>query len=221
MAVLYMAGNLAFVYSVTHTAVANTLFFISATPLFAALIAWLVLRQQVERRTWVAIGFAGLGIAIICLGKPVMPHAGFGNLAGLFAALCLAAGFTLVSIYRDRTLLPGLVLGGLVTALLLEPFVQPSGISDANLSVLFLMGFVMLPIASTLMYIGPKFISATEVGLIMLLESLAGPVWVWMVLGENPGALALVGGGILLVTLAVHALSGFRAAAPRPVAARP
>ncbi len=216
MAALYFLGNLSFIYSLTHTAVANTLFIISTTPFFAALIAWLFLRQKVDRRTWVAISAASAGILIICSGKNAMPDAYLGNLAGLMAAFTLAASFTLVAHYRDRDLLPSFVLGGFLMALVLEPFVLPSQTTDRDLLYLFLMGFVMLPIAATMMFLGPKYISAPEVGLLMLLESVFGPLWVWMMLKEHPGNLTLLGGAIVIATLAIHSVLAMKKAPAFP-----
>ena len=211
MVLLYFLGNMGFIYSITHTAVANTLFIISTTPFWAALIAWLVFREKVAGRTWIAICLAGLGIIIICSGKSIMPDAYLGNLAGLLAAASLAASFTIVARNRDRDLLPSFVLGGIVTALVLEPFVSPSTISDRDLGYLLIMGFIMLPLAATLMFIGPKFISAPEVSLLMLLESIFGPLWVWIALEEYPGDMVIIGGVIVLVTLSVHGWLGMRA----------
>ncbi len=210
MVVTYFTGSLAFVYSITHTAVANTLFIISTTPLFAALIAWLVFRERVPRRTWIAIAVSGVGIVVICSGKSIMPGAWLGNLAGLLTALSLAVGFTVVSKARERDMLPALALGGFLTALVLEPFVEPYQTTDQDLYYLFIMGFVLTPVAASLMYIGPRYISAAEVGLMMLLESVLGPLWVWYFIGENPGSLVLIGGTVVLVTLSVHAVVGLR-----------
>ena len=167
--------------------------------------------------TWIAIGVAGLGIAIICSGKSIMPDAYLGNLAGLFAAAALATSFTIVARNRDRDLLPSFVLGGIVTALVLEPFVSPSTVSNSDLGYLFIMGFIMLPLAGSLMFIGPKYISASEVGLLMLLESIFGPLWVWMALDEYPGDMVIVGGVIVLVTLSVHCWMGMRASPRIPL----
>ncbi len=204
MIVMYVVGNLSFIFSVTHTTVANTLLIISTTPLFAALISWLFLKEKVGRRTWIAIFIAAIGVYIICDGPSTMPDAQLGNLSGLLAALTLAISFTVVAKNRDRDLLPALVLGGFFMALILEPFVTPSQTSDSDLTYLFLMGFVLLPIASSMMFIGPKYISAPEVSLMMLLESIIGPLWVWFILKEHPGNQTLVGGFIVLITLAAH-----------------
>ncbi len=162
------------------------------------------------RRTWIAIFFAAAGIAVICSGKSIMPDAYLGNIAGLFAALTLATSFTVVSKHRSMDLLPSFVFGGLLSALVLFPFVSPAQTSASDLKYLFLMGFVMLPVAASLMFIGPKYISASEVSLMMLLESIFGPLWVWFALKEHPGNLTLAGGSIVLITLIMHGYLGIR-----------
>ncbi len=210
LAALYFVGNLSFIYSITHTAVANTLFIISTTPLFAALISRLIFKERVMRRTWLAILIAAAGIAVICSGKSIMPDASAGNIAGLLAALALAASFTVVARHRNMDLLPAFVFGGLLSAVILFPLVSPTQTSASDLKYLFLMGFVMLPVAASLMFIGPKYISAPEVSLMMLLESVFGPFWVWLALDEYPGNLTLAGGAIVLLTLIVHGCFGMR-----------
>jgi drug/metabolite transporter (DMT)-like permease len=73
-----------------------------------------------------------------------------------------------------------------------------------------LMGLYMLPIGTALMFIGPRYIPAPEVGLLLLLESVLGPVWVWLALGEAPGSYTLVGGAIVLSTLALNTVWALR-----------
>ena len=65
---------------------------------------------------------------------------------------------------------------------------------------------VVVPVAFTLLTLGPRYISAPEASLLMLLETALGPLWVWAVIGEQPGTLTLVGGGIVVTTLAAHAV---------------
>ena len=203
--VLYCIGNLAFVFSINHTAVANTLFIISATPLFAAIIAWIMFGDIVPWHTGWAIIATAFGITIICLGKGIMPGAWQGNLAGLLTALTLAASFTIISRFSERDLLPAMALGGFLTAMLLESFVSPSQITGNDMFYLLIMGLILLPVASSLLFMGPRYISPAEVGLLLLLESVLGPIWVWLVLGEYPGNAVLVGGVIVFITLIFHA----------------
>ena len=69
---------------------------------------------------------------------------------------------------------------------------------------LLIMGLYMLPVGTALMFLGPRYIPASEVGLLLLLESILGPVWVWLAIGEEPGASTLLGGAIVLSTLAIN-----------------
>ncbi len=202
---LYALGNLCFIYSLTHTAVANTLLIISTTPLFAAIIAWFFLRERVASATWVAIGLVTSGIVIICAEKGGMRGSFYGNMAGLVAACSLAAGFCVVRKYKQTELLPAFGLGGFLVALLISPWVDPVQTSAQDHGYLFVMGFLMLPIANMLMFLGPKYLPAPEVGLMMLLESILGPLWVWLVLDERLSAYTLFGGAVIVLTLALHA----------------
>ena len=204
--VLYAVGNLSFIYSITHTSVASTLFIIATTPLFAALISWLLFGDRVKTRTWVTIAIATIGIYIICDAPGLSPESIKGNFVGLVAAFTLAASFSLVERNRDRDLLPSFVLGGFAVATVLLPVVDVAATSRSDLFYLFVMGFLLLPIANALMFLGPKYLSAPEVGLMMLLESVLGPFWVWLALNETVSKTVLIGGAIVLSVLAVNSI---------------
>ena len=67
-----------------------------------------------------------------------------------------------------------------------------------------LLGLVVLPTAFGLMAVGPRYLPAPEVGLLLLGETVLGPIWVWLVLGETPGSSTLTGGALVILTLALH-----------------
>ncbi len=79
---------------------------------------------------------------------------------------------------------------------------------------LLLMGFAVITPATALITLGPRYISAPEVGLLFLLETAFGPLWVWLVLSETPSALSLLGGFIVVASLMIHALWGLRLSRP-------
>ena len=108
-------------------------------------------------------------------------------------------------------MVPALAFGGVVTALAVLPLAAPATISGPDFTILLGMGLVMLPLSFALMFIGPRYIPAPEVSLILLLESLLGPLWVWLVLSEAPGFYTLIGGTIILVALAGNAILSFSA----------
>jgi drug/metabolite transporter (DMT)-like permease len=76
------------------------------------------------------------------------------------------------------------------------------------------MGLYMVPVGTALMFLGPRYIPAAEVGLMLLLESILGPIWVWLVLSEHPGTQSFIGGGIILSTLVINAVWIMRSTKP-------
>lgn len=206
MVVLYTFGTISFITAITHTSVANTLIILSTTPLFAALIGYVVLREPIELRTWCAIGLVAVGIYVISSDGDNQAATLYGDIAAMLGAFFLAAGFTVVRSKPTISVFPVISASGLVTALVVLPLAQPFSITQQDMGYLIIMGVYMLPLGTALMYIGPKYIPASEVGLMLLLESVLGPTWVWLALDEKPGLRTFVGGAIILSTLAINTL---------------
>lgn len=204
IALIFGVGKVTFIVSITHTTAANTLFVVSTSPLFAAMAAWLLMREPVARRTWAAIAFALLGIGVIASGG-VDRGGVIGNVAALLTACVLGSSFALTRRFRERNILPAIAISGFLSAVLALPLAAPLSVTGADVAVLGVMGLVMLPLAFCLMFTGPRYLPAPEVSLVLLMEAVLGPYWVWLALGEDPGSRTLVGGTIVLVTLAVHA----------------
>ena len=205
MVLIYSMGTISFIIAITHTSVANTLIILSATPLFAAIIGWVFLQEPIPVRTWCAILLVGIGIFIISSESVGQPSSLSGDLAAMCGSFFLATGFTVVRRFPRIPVLPVISTSGLLTALIVLPMAQPFSVTQADMGYLLIMGVYMVPLGTALMYLGPKYIPAPEVGLMLLLESILGPVWVWLALGEQPGIRTFVGGAIILSTLAINA----------------
>jgi len=220
MGILYAMGTVSFITAITHTSVANTLIILSTTPLFAALIGWVTLREPVNTRTWCAITLVCVGVFVISSDSDNQASSLFGDIAAMVGAFFLAAGFTVVRRFPGITIFPIISTSGFITALLVLPLAQPLAVTQADMGYLVLMGVYMLPVGTALMYLGPKYIPASEVGLMMLLESILGPVWVWLALGEQPGVRTFIGGAIILSTLAINATWALKTASRQKIHAR-
>jgi drug/metabolite transporter (DMT)-like permease len=83
-----------------------------------------------------------------------------------------------------------------------------------------LLGIVVMPVGAALITTGPRYLPAPEVSLILLLETVVGPFWVWLVLGEEPSGRAIVGGAIVIAALAGHALAALKRGAPEDAGAK-
>ena len=206
MALIYSLGTISFVTAITHTSVANTLIILSTTPLFAAIIGWVFLREPIPLRTWIAILLVGVGIFVISSDSENQVSSLFGDLAAMLGAFCLASGFTIVRRFPAISIFPVISTSGLFSALIILPLAQPFSVTQADMGYLLIMGVYMLPVGTAMMYLGPKYIPAPEVGLMLLLESILGPIWVWLALGEQPGMRTFIGGGIILTTLAINTI---------------
>ncbi len=198
-------GSITFAYAFTHTTVANALFLFNMSPVFAALIGWYFLKDEVPVRTRLAIGGVLMGTAIITFNEEIQAGHFWGNLGALITALTSAIGLTIARHFRDIDMVPAVGVAGFITALVALPLATPLSIQPDKWPYLLLLGLFILPVAFGLMYIGPRYLSAAEVSLISLLESLLGPLLVWWVLSENPGVYTLIGGIIIIIALALNA----------------
>ena len=213
----YSCGTISFIFAIRHTSVANTLVILATTPLFAALISRVLLGEPILPRTLVAIGLVALGLAVIAFGSADQPASLLGDAVAMLGAFFLALGFTFVRRFPGTSTFAAISCSGLLTAVVVSPLAAPFAVTPADMGYLMIMGLYMLPIGTALMFIGPRFIPAAEVGLLLLLESVLGPVWVWLALDEAPGSLTLAGGAIVLLTLAVNTTWALRAGRPHPI----
>lgn len=200
-----------FVSSITLTTAANTLFIMATAPLFAAFISWLVLGEQIAKRTWIAILCAILGIGII-FGGSMGGGTLLGDLLATATALSLATQLSLARRARHVSLVPALAFGMLLVAAVLAPtFASPLDVGGRDWLWLGLMGLIVVPLAFGLLTLAPRHIPSPEVSLIMQLEAILGPLWVWLVVNEVPASATFVGGAIVLATLTVHSILSIRA----------
>ncbi len=206
---LFCVSTIAFVSSVTLTTAANSLVIIAAIPLLAALFSLLFLGERIPARTWSA-GAVGLLSIVIIFSGSLGGGALIGDLLALVTAICLAVNFILIRLFRRTSMVPAVILGGVMAALVVLPFSSPLSVQPPDIWPLFVMGMVVLPVPLVLMAIAPMLITAPEVGLILLLETVLGPLWVWLAIGQIPALQTFVGGLILLATLVIHSLFSLR-----------
>ncbi|WP_041543620.1 EamA family transporter [Oceanimonas sp. GK1] len=207
-ALCYAVTTITFVLAVRLTSVANTLIILAAAPLIGALLSRMLLKEKVAPRTWLAMGLCLAGLMLLLSGSRD------GNLAGdLTALLCaasLAAKLVCDRAARPLNMAPSLVPAGLVIALVAFSQAPVLVVPASDALWLGLLGLVVVPLAYALISQGPRYLPAAEVSLLLLLEMLLGPLWVWMALNEAPSQQAWLGGSVVLAALLLQRLPGRR-----------
>lgn len=204
-----------FMLALTLTTVANTLIVMSVQPLITALLAWGVLQRPIATRTWVAIGAAMAGMGWMFADGLV--GVSQTHLLGMVIALSvpLAASINLVTLERRGAhvdLIPAVMLGGALSALLMLPFALPLRAQATDVAWLAALGVFQLGVPCMLLVAAAKHLNATEISLLALLEVLFGPVWAWLGAGEVPSATTAYGGGLVLAALVFNELTTRRRA---------
>ena len=220
VAILFGIQTALFITSITNTSVANTLVVMSAAPLFAAIWARLFYGEPVGIRMWLVIAVAMAGVVFMFSASVGSGSLG-GDLAAVGAAAAFGAEFVIIRRHRDVNMVPAMGLGGLVAAALALPLAAPTAVTAGDLGYLATSGFLVLPLGFGLLAVAPRYLPGAEVGLITLLETILGPLWVWLAIGEEPGVRTLIGGAIVVGTLAVNTALLLRStgAGTRPEAA--
>jgi drug/metabolite transporter (DMT)-like permease len=196
-----------YVFSVMLTTVANAMFIVSSAPFFAALLAWLLLRERVRPATWLTIAAAMTGIGVMFVDG----MAGHG-LSGLTAALVCAVSYAVLVVllrrFRNVDMLPALTTASLlliiVAGIMAEDLAAP--LHDVLLACL--MGVAQTGAGFFLIMLGARSVPAAEVSLLLLIEIILSPIWVWIVFAEVPTDVALIGGLIVFAAVAMQAVIG-------------
>ena len=220
----FLAGTFFFyIASLTRTTVANTNVLMSVSPFLAALAARIVLREPVPARTWLAMAVAFAGI-VIMFADSLDGGRLSGNLLALGVSCCFAAQVTVLRrFHAEVDMLPQVLVAGVVSLAIAALFAPPFTATGSDLAVLALMGAVQLGTGCLLATAASRRLSATELGLLALLEPILGPVWVWVLMAEQPGRAALAGGAVVLgAVVANEVFAAWRARTPaaRAAAAR-
>lgn len=202
---LNAGGVLSWCSAMQYTSAANALLVLAIAPFLAAILSWFLLRERIDRATALAIALVFTGVLIIASGS-----LGHGRLLGdgfaLMNALTIAAYYVTLRTTGTRNMLPHLALGSILGGLLAVPFADFEPVTTGQALLIFLSGAVILPGAAGLLMLGPRYLPAPEVSMITLLEVILGPLLVWAVIGENPGQLTLIGGAVIVATVALHTL---------------
>ena len=195
--------NVTFVVSIQNTNVANTLVMIATAPMLSAILGAIFLKEPPDKKTWISIIITFLAIIYIFSDSLKLGNF-YGDVLGFITAIGLAVGAVTVRSGKTKNLVPAAVVGKLFVAIFALFFIESFVLIDQDLIIVPLMCILCVAIPFVLVTIAPRFIPAAEVNLFFLLETIIGPVWVWLIIKEQPSIETLQGGVVIIATIAVH-----------------
>lgn len=209
VAVTIGSGFCFYLFALLNTTVANTVFVISMGPLITAAIAWPVLGERLSLKTLLILLFALVGVAVMLTGA-VSAGRLLGNVFAFGAVLTFAIFVILCRLARDRDMLAATCLGGFFATCFSAYMAPTLIILPMDYIYALLLGIVQVGLGFSFITWASRYIPAAEVSLLALLETVLGPIWTWMVVGELPASTTLIGGAIVLACVVIHAVSAVR-----------
>ena len=200
-----------FVIGIAETSVSVILFALATSPIFGAFFSRILLGERTHISTWLATLFTlgGILLTVLDAGEAHGAPDGsvlFGALCGLTASAAIGMNFVLFRKYQDLPVATITGNGSLLSGLAALAYVGTSTLFDGNVWMISVCGLLILPLSFFCLTSAARYTAAANIGLLMLLETILGPVWVWLGVGESATIQMIFGGIIVIITLAIYVI---------------
>ena len=197
--------NITFIISIQNTNVANTLIMVAMAPMISAILSAIFLKEATDKSTWLAIIITFVAVTYIFYDSLKLGNI-LGDIFGFITAFGLAINANLARYAKKIDLVPSAVIGKLCVAIFAYFFVDNFQLIQNDIFIVPLMCVMCVAIPFVLVTIAPRFITAAEVNLFFLLEVILGPIWVWWIIKEQPSLETIIGGLVIIITIAIHSI---------------
>ena len=191
---------IAFVVSMSNTSVANVVFIISTQTMFLAIFGYFYLKEKVSLISFISIVLAMSGIAVM-VGDSLSSGSFFGNIVALAIPINFSILVMIIRKNKNLDMVPAIFYSGLFSIIygliLSESFVFTSH----DILMGFFLGVPQLAFGFICITIGSRSTPSTTIGLLMLTETVFGPIWVWLFLNEIPPVSVFIGGVIIILAI--------------------
>ncbi len=190
-------GFCGYVFAMYNTTVANTNFIISLQILFLAIFGYFFLKEKINTLTLISIILAISGV-LLMVGNSLTPGELSGNLAAFSMPICFAVLIIIVRKHPTVDMIPAQFIAGVCSCFIGFILSTKIMISTHDIFLGFLAGFFQIGFGFIFITIGARTTPSAMVGIIMLSESVLGPVWAFIFVSERPSIFGLIGGAIIL-----------------------
>ena len=210
-----------YIFSMLYTSVASTPLILSIVPFLAAIIAWKWIGETPHPVTWPTMVIAIFGVGLMVYDGASLGYS-LGNISAFMSAGCFAIMLVIARRSRKTDVLGGTFMAGVFSAVLgaVAAFFLDGGIgiNQTDLAIILFMGAFTIGLGIALVSTGTGYLPAAEVSLLVLIESVLGPLWPWVFLGEALSKLEIIGGAITLLAVIAMTLASQRPLAGPPLA---
>ncbi len=206
----FAVASTSFIVAIAHTTVANVVLMQAGVPLIAALLAFLLFREQVAPATWVAIAAVICGVAVMVSESFTGAVSPIGDGLALLIAFAFSTATVITRRYAHVRMTPATCVGAVLAGAFAATQAGGFLVSAYDMAWLFAFGALNLGLGLACFATGARLIPAAFAALLGTFETLLSPVWVWLAHGEVPSTRTLVGGAIIFVALLVHIGREFR-----------
>jgi drug/metabolite transporter (DMT)-like permease len=210
LALCFATGSTCFIVALSFTTVANILLIQAGVPLIAALLGWILFQEKVVLETWIAIGTVIFGIAVMVSDSLGVKFSLIGNALALVLALVYAFAILLIRHFPEVRMMPACCLGMIIAACVSAGLAGHLAVTGRDMELLFAFGGLSFGLGLMLFTVGAPLLPAAITALIGTLESVLGPLWVWLIHDEVPSSRTLLGGGMVILALTANLLQQHR-----------
>lgn len=210
VALCFMAASISFVLAISYTTVANVILINAAVPLVAALISRVFLGEAISGTTWAAIAAVIAGVAIMVGDQSGGESSLIGNILALVITFVFAIATVVTRRHSNVRMTPAVITATTLAAIVAATQAPGFAVSGHDMAWLFAFGALNLGLGMALFVTGARLIPAALAALLGTLETVLGPVWVWLIHGETATTYTIIGGTIVVVALIVYLVIGNR-----------
>ncbi|MDX1522235.1 MAG: DMT family transporter [Anaerolineae bacterium] len=210
-ALAYMLTQLLFIIATKLTTAANVIFLQFTSPLYIIFFAYWILRERPQRADWLLMPVIFLGMGLF-FGDDLSFDGLLGNVLAIISAVTMAFMIVMLRAQKSDSPAKSIFLGNVIGAAIGLPFIFQEAIAAVDLGIILYLGLIQIGLSMVLYTMAIKHVPALESTLIVTIEPVLNPVWVFLVIGEVPGLMAIVGGVLVLGAVTTRAIISARPA---------